>query len=159
MKSECVLNYKFYYSYGTLNLMDVSNEDMPEWTNQHQEQGFARLNACVVFSTIRTDGIARIRVFKDIPCSLDKYTRVIRTSLQSNSGEIKCWGVEDDGFRCDVGVGFHDVYFAVRYDGGERFCFDLYIDKPCESAHPSEILVRDDLLTRQGPLLETADII
>lgn len=137
-----------------------SSEKKPEvhWTKQHQDQGFARRELSVHFSTLEQEGKANVKVFYRRSCDPSQGTRIIAVPLNVPSGELNIQGLEEwpiDRFLT-IDPGSYVVTLSQRIDHAtDRLILDFFID-PAETQR-SQIIKGDELLRIPNVLLETAD--
>lgn len=66
-----------------------------EWRNEYTDQGFARMESAVTFTTLIEEGLAIVRAHLEPFGSADGYDRVIRVPFRAISGAIKVEAVGD----------------------------------------------------------------
>lgn len=147
-----------HYAYGLVMVFD-QYETVPQahWTQQHQDQGFARRERSVLFSTLRQEGKARVNAFEGRPNDLNQGDRIISVPLQILSGKLNIQGLEEWPIKRSVKVspGVNTVILSQRIDEGtDELVLDFFIDMLATDT--SRILKADRSLNVPPVLLETA---
>jgi hypothetical protein len=146
------------FSYHQVVVFDDS-ESVPGslWNDEHWNQGFARREKTVSFSTLEQAGKATLKVLLGWPDDLQTAERVVAVPLQVPSGTLHIEGPEEYPTSRAVSVepGIYMVALAQRTDETGRLTFELFLDKRTENR--SRILKADGALNPAEPLLETAE--
>jgi hypothetical protein len=155
------LSLKLYFSYGQFMVYDESVR-LPgcAWTKRHSSQGFARRESVVNFGTLLEFGEAAVTVRNGPYEVADKYVRVIAVPFLVVSGTVHIEGPEEMNVqrRIDMGPGHYRLIAAQEIKGEEEEAIDLFFEPLNQPLVQSAILMADDDLNPQMPLLETAGI-
>jgi hypothetical protein len=149
-----------HYAYGLVMVFDAT-EKAPQarWTQQHEDQGFARREHSVLFATLKQEGKAIVNVFNGWPNDLSQSSRVIAVQLSLSSALLNIRGLEEwpiDRFVRLV-PGSYTVILSQRLDKNTgQLILDFFVDSLCETRN-SRVLKADEALKVPGVLLETAD--
>jgi len=147
------------YAYGLLMVFD-SCEKSPQsrWTQQHEQQGFARRESSVHFATLNQEGRASVEVFDGEPDSPHKGGRIIYVPMKLPSGQMNIQGPEEWQIERFVRVapGEYTVTLSQLIDQETReLILDFFLS--LSSTPESRILRADEMLKPPDVPLETAD--
>ena len=148
-----------YYAYGFVMVFDKS-EPTPQarWIQQHENQGFARRERSVMFSTLRQEGKATVNAFEGWPVDLGQGSRIIAVPLKVLSGELSIQGPEEwpEARYVKVAPGVNTVILSQRIDEvTDQLVLDFFID--AIATENSKILKAGGLHNIPSVLLETAE--
>ncbi len=145
-----------YYTYGQILIFDSRVLPGNEWTEKHEDQGFARRSVSVSFSTMNESGQAVISVVDSQPaeCAIE---RSIYTTINIPSGKVCIEGVDEYPIErhVEVEAGWHGVTFSQIIEGKTLrvfLCFEWI-----EREERSRVLVADEGLSVPAELLEMCD--
>ena len=130
-----------------------------EWTERHSKQGFARRDGVVAIGTLLEFGEADVGVTFDIPANVGTYERAIAVPLRIRGAAIVVDGPEEVGRvrRIAVPNGHYRVTIAQKVMSETREQVGIWLQKVDLPVVRSELLVVDEELEPQEPLLETAN--
>lgn len=151
-----------YFSYNQFMVYDDSLKEIGcDWTAEHCKQGFARRASVVSFGTILEFGHANITIIYSRFQPNDAYRRVIAVPFEVTSGKIIVGGPEEypatRSFRLDAG---HYCLVAAQYvSSQDEEVVDLFFERLEKTMEKSVILVADDDINPELPLIETSHVV
>lgn len=133
-----------------------------DWTKAHSNQGFARREGTVAFGTLLEFGTAKIIVTTRPYQPRDEYERVIAVPFTVISGKVIVDGPDEaeTGRERNFALlpGNYRLIVAQRVIGNEEECIDIFFEFLSSPLEQSSVLVADNALNPQVPLIETAEI-
>lgn len=159
LKIEGPSELNFSYSHITA-YDDTTEASGVAWTPVHVDQGFARLETAVSFSTILEFGKASVRVFEGSLQSPINYNRIISVPLKLVSGEMRVDGPEEFWVerRIILKDGIYLVTLAQKVTGERSEAMDIFLEASDEWPGRSRIVLADDRLKPPTVLVETAQV-
>jgi hypothetical protein len=158
-KIEIAGSTELHYAYGLIMVFDrCETKPHARWTQQHEDQGFARRERSVLFSTLRQEGLARVSAFEGWPEDLNQGARIIQVPLNISSGNLNVQGLEEWPIERSMKVksGLNTVVLSQRIDPAtEQLVLEFYIDPVATES--SKILKAGGLVKIPPELLETTD--
>lgn len=159
-----LLESSMYVSYRQFMIWDAS-VPVPglDWTQKHMEQGFARQDSVANVNVLLEFGDVSLFVSKVEAFVNNGYKRVIAIPFRVVTGNVFVEGPEEWGTdrSFSIETGNYCLYVAqkVETDDSEnpRLVIECVFCPPCPQ-DISQIVVADDELLPQYPLLETANI-
>jgi hypothetical protein len=150
-----------YFSYSQFMVYDQSVA-LPgcDWSEKHSAQGFARCESTVNFNTILDFGHAEVTIIVGPFQSNGEYERVIGVPFLVTSGTIIVDGPEEMEVERTFSLPSSNYWLvaAQRVLGEDQEKIDLFFEQVNKPVKCSRIIVADNLLNPQLPLLETAEV-
>jgi hypothetical protein len=157
------IKHTLYFAFNQFYIGDKAcNQEIPEWTQALLNQGFARRPSVIAVATLTQDGEAPITVTVGQYQPSDKNTRVIQTPFFAKSGEIVVYGPEENpNERTDytISPGNYRLTIAQNQIDEENIEVDIYFEPTKALDEQSKIIVADDMLSPNYPLIETASLV
>jgi hypothetical protein len=164
--SACSRN-SFYVSYGQFFAFDSSAADVvPDWTESHERQGFARSPLSVTFSTLVSSGFARLHVhfgpadWRDVDA-----TRVIQVPFECKSGSVTL-GSPTEISQVVVPLPPGSMVLTVaqgiepRTEGSdETLSIWVWLQSASAALNSSTVLLADESLAPESPLVEDCTLV
>jgi hypothetical protein len=161
MSVAVILSPRLYFSYSQFMVYDPS-AGLPGcvWTEKHSNQGFARRESTVNFSTLIEFGFADVVVHRGAYQLDPKHGRVIAVPFLITSGRILVEGPEEIDSERSIALtpGNYRLVAAQCVISEEKEAIDLFFEALAEPLSGSAILVGGEKLNPPKSLLEVAGI-
>jgi hypothetical protein len=157
-KSENSIPSTLEFSYSQFFVHDAGIRNPAcEWTEAHSRQGFARRAGVAAIGTLLEYGTAQVTVEIGSP-QLQLFERVVAVPLEIKGGAIAVDGPEEDfGVReMPIKNGHYRATIAQRIIDGSAEQIGIWLEEVAVPLEHSQLLVIDEALKPQFPLLETA---
>ena len=131
-----------------------------DWTEQHTEQGFARRESVVNFSTLLEFGHADVTINVGTYEPHPDYERVISVPFLITSGRVLVEGPEETEAERSVTLppGNYRLVVAQHITADDEERIDLCFEPLTKALEGSAVLVADEALDPPTPLIESAEI-
>jgi hypothetical protein len=130
------------------------------WTEAHMAQGFIRRESTVSFLTLIEGGIADVGWMIGPFVNNKAYDRAIAIPFRVVTGRVVIEGVEElhPARVCELKPGYYRVTAAQLLLAEEDSeIIDLFFEELAVPIQQSSVLVGDEALKPEAPLLETGD--
>ena len=158
-----ILSPAMYYSYSQFLIFDAAVDSVGcEWTQQHNDQGFARRESVVSVAALSEFGDATVRFSTSAAArgtNWEGYERVILVPFSVSSGRVLVEGPEEHNVGREIAlpVGHFRLSIAQHVVSEERLEVLLIFEKVLVAELRSQIIVADNALKVSGNLLEFAE--
>lgn len=131
------------------------------WTERHMAQGFIHRESAVSFLTLIEGGIAHVTWNKGAFVNEKNYARSIAVPFQAVTGKIIVEGAEElhPAHTFELKPGYYRLTSAQLLLDEDTESIDLFLEELPAPLSQSSVLIADEALSVEMPLLETGEIL